>query len=563
MPLLPEIFHILRYKLLAFMKVSVDWKLEGILKNVGSFLVYTGFTIGAFFLTRNTIGFLLEQAHVGLFLLHRFLSMLLYVFFLSINVGNIIVSYSTLYKSNEVWYLLTKPVSHTSLFVIKFLDNFFYSSTTLFVVGIAVLAGYGSHFHLPWTFYVWVVVLLFIPFMFLAAVIGVMMLFALIKLAQRFGARLVVASLSLVYVSSIYAFFTLTNPMKLVGAVMRYYPNINQYFGFLDPPFSKFLPNHWVAESLYWTVAGDVSRVLPHVALLFGVCLVVSVVAVILARRWYYDTWLAFLSLRLQREDSTRASRFFHLAKDSRLEPQTEVLLKKELHQFFREPSQWIHLCVILFLVATFIATISQIEIAEGNPFLRAVSYLVVFLFNAFMISSIALRFIYPMVSIEGEAFWKTRSAPIALNKVAMVKFAISFLLTLVIGLALNAFSRPLRLPASLQTPTFANVAFITLAMAALSFGMGSLFATFKERNPIRVASSQGASLTFLLSLIYLVFLIAVLFIPVNRYFESQAFGSLLPESLFLTATLAIGATSILIAGASWFVTIRALKRDL
>lgn len=95
-----EILHILRYKFLAFLKVNVDLSFENTLKNVGSFLVYTGFTIGAFFLTRNVIGFLLEQAHVGLFLLHRFLSMLLYVFFLSINVGNIIVSYSTLQLPN-------------------------------------------------------------------------------------------------------------------------------------------------------------------------------------------------------------------------------------------------------------------------------------------------------------------------------------------------------------------------------------------------------------------------------------------------------------------------------
>src|SRR5712691_102676 len=163
-----EILHILRYKLLSFIKVNIDLRFESIVKNVGSFIVYTGFSVGTFLFTRAVIAFLLEQVHIGQFLLHRFLSMLLYVFFLSVNVGNIIVSFSTLYKSNEVSYLLTKPLSHTNLFVIKFLDNFFYSSTTLFLIGLSVLLGYGSYFHHSWTFYGWAMMLLFIPFMLLA-----------------------------------------------------------------------------------------------------------------------------------------------------------------------------------------------------------------------------------------------------------------------------------------------------------------------------------------------------------------------------------------------------------
>jgi len=74
--------------------------------------------------------------------------MILFIFFMSINIGNIVVSYSTLYKSAEVNYLITKPVEPAKIFTIKFLDNFFYSSSTLLMILFALLLGYTFYFHL-------------------------------------------------------------------------------------------------------------------------------------------------------------------------------------------------------------------------------------------------------------------------------------------------------------------------------------------------------------------------------------------------------------------------------
>jgi len=555
-----EIVHILRYKLLAFLKVNVDWRFENVLKNIGSFVVYTGFMLGTFLFTRTMIGFLLEQAHIGTFLLHRFLSMTLYVFFLSINVGNIIVSYSTLYKSSEVAFLLTKPISFTKIFAIKFLDNFFYSSTTLLVIGLSVLAGYGTYFNLPWTFYVHAVCFLFIPFMFLAAFVGVMMLMALIKLAQAFGARLVIGTLILIYLGSVYAFFKLTSPVKLVQEVMKFYPNIDHYFGFLDPPFSRFLPNHWVAESLYWTVMNDASSAALYAGILMTACFVAGLAAFIIARRWYYRSWLAFLDLRTPRQHASPKPRFLQLSASSPLEPQADVLLKKEFWQFFREPSQWIHLSVIVFLVGIFLASMTGVEIVPGNPFLQAVIYLVIFLFNTFLISSIALRFVYPLMSIEGEAFWKIRSVPVSLKKVALLKFGVALALSLVMGQMLASFSRPLTGTPILSAMSGINAMFVSLAMVALCFGMGCYFVTFKENNPIRVASSQGASLTFLLSLIYMVFLVGVLFIPVHEYFLVGTTPFV--TSSFTLATAVVGVVSVMISVVAYMLSVQSLRRD-
>jgi len=114
-----------------FWKVSSKQDFGMVIRNIGSFIVFGSFAVGAFYFSNFITAYLLENVRIGLFLFHRFVGMLLFVFFVTINLGNMVVSFSTLYRTPEVDFLLTSPVSYLNIFVIKFLDNFFYSSGTL------------------------------------------------------------------------------------------------------------------------------------------------------------------------------------------------------------------------------------------------------------------------------------------------------------------------------------------------------------------------------------------------------------------------------------------------
>ena len=121
-----EIFHIIYFKILIFLKVITPLNLSTIAKSLGSGFVYSIFAYGCYLLTQNTIEYLLHQVKIGNFLLHRFVLVVLFIFFIAINVGNMVVSFSTLYKSKEVAHLITKPISFTKIFLIKFLYLEFY-----------------------------------------------------------------------------------------------------------------------------------------------------------------------------------------------------------------------------------------------------------------------------------------------------------------------------------------------------------------------------------------------------------------------------------------------------
>lgn len=555
------IYHILKYKFLSFIKLNISINASSILKNIGSFTVYSVFAVGAFFFSYNMIKYLLETMKIGLFLLHEFLSITLFIFFIAVNIGNIIVSYSTLYKSDEVNFLFHKPVSPSNIFVIKFFDNFFYSSSTLILILLSILAGYAHYLGLT----VWQVASLFIfnfvPFMLTAAALGIIILLLIVKASSLIGARVVISILALGYLTSLFIFFSVISPVDLVNQVMQFYPNVDLYFGYLLPKELKYLPNHWLSESLYWIARDN----LPAAGKYFYLQIVVSIslvaIAVFLGKIWYYKTWFYAFRLRPQKSKAD-LDRVFSFKNDSKLSPVTESIFKREFHLFFREPTQVFHLIILLLLITIFLSSVSSLARLGGlNIFLQTVIYLSVFIFNTFMTATLSLRFVFPLVSLEGRTFWKIKSSPVSplkfmikkLTPYSLIIIFISFLLNTVINLQFNLQFALLMTPINL---------IIAISLISVNFSIGALFFDFNEKNPIRIASSQGASLSFLINLIYMVLLIIIMYLPVLTFFDSLIRYGRVDLGLLYNAFAIIFILGLVVFFISYQLFKRSLKRD-
>ncbi len=560
-----KFLHIVFFKNKMFWKVTFSRSGQSIIKNIGSFIVFGSFAIGAFFFSRFLTAYLLENVKIGLFLFHRFMSMLFFVFFITINLGNMVVSFSTLYRSPEVNFMLTKPVPHLTIFIIKFLDNFFYSSGTLFLAGFAVLLGYGSYFHFHWYFYVVVMFGVLVPFMFLAGCTAVIVLLGLMKLASKISFKMLVAALVLFYVAQIYLYFTISSPIHLVREVMQYYPNVDLYLGQLDPPISKYLPNFWISQILFFYITGKQSTVIGYFCLLLLSSVAAFIALVLAGDKLFYSTWLTSLSFKsFSIKNFEFTGNIFSFRTKSRLSPQTESLLKREYWQFIREPSQWIHLLVMMLLVGVFLSSVTSMDFGLQDPKLRTAVYLVVYIFDAFLITSIALRFAFPMMSLEGDAYWSIRSSPIAATKVYWTKFFIVLWPLFLLALALAVLSNiPYILLPPLPQVATVEMALIAVSLVSLNFGLGSYFVNYDEKNPIRIASSQGATLTFLLSIVLLVTLVSVFFFPILSVFNSIYYQIPKKDYWLYDALAIVGVFSAIVGIASHSIGVKALKRDI
>lgn len=561
------LLHIVKFKILTFIKLQGGITLNSILKNLGTSSVYLLFAVGIYFFAENIISYLLEDVKIGIYLLHRFIFIFMFIFFLTVNIGNIVVSYSTFFKSREVGFLLTNPISFTKIFLIKFFDNFFYSSSTLLLIVAAAISAYVSYFGLQWYIIPFTILFLIFPFMLIAGTLGAIILLVILRFAATLGIKKVLIAIASVYAASIILFYLFSSPIELVTKVFAYFPNINLYFGFLENPATKLLPNHWVADALYWISSGKFIAAGWYVYLLILTSIFSLLLALFLAKMWFYKTWLMFLSLSGEHSAKKISSnkKVFSFENNSSLEPSREALLKRELLLFIREPSQWTHFLIMFFLIIVFVFSISNIDVIilnAYNIYLKTLIYLIIYLFNVFLIASMSLRFIFPLVSLEGETIWKIRSAPLNYKKLMLTRLFLYFSVIFIIGQILNLVSN-FQFSIDLTLISQLNTAFVTITLASLNFGMGAIFSNYKEKNPIRVASSQGASLTFLITIIYLVFLIILLFAPISSYFYAVDRGSFASLSPLLYTSIILGTIAFIMSYLSLSNGITHFKKDV
>jgi ABC-2 type transport system permease protein len=367
----------------------------------------------------------------------------------------------------------------------------------------------------------------------------------------------------------VYVFFKFSNPIKLIEETARFYPNVDINLGQLDPFFARFLPSQWVGEFLFFLSRGEFLRGLPMAMLLLFVSAGMFVLCLLIANRFYYRSWLVTFQVQVESnvpQASTRR-KFFDFRSESIFSPVIESLLKKEYFTFFREPSQWIHLAVMAVLISVFVSSIRGLNFILRVAELPTIIYLVLFSFGGFLSASLALRFAFPMMSLEGMSFWALRSMPVRIGTVYWTKFAVGFLLVLVLGLLISFFSnRPfVRLtPANSMLLWFGlySAFWISLTTTALNLGFGAYFVNYQEKNPIRLASSQGATLTFLLTLVYLVVLVAIFALPLRGHFDAIFYRVAFDRTAIVPYLVAFSFLSAALATVGIVVGRSSLKRD-
>jgi ABC-2 type transport system permease protein len=408
-----------------------------------------------------------------------------------------------------------------------------------------------------------VIVLMLLPLMLIAGALAVLLLVAVISAVRPVGVKKMIALMILTYLGILYGYFRVTNPTALVNGVLAHFPDVDAYYSALDPWFARYLPSHWIADSLYWIAVGKPGLAVMPVLLLLALTVCVVAAMILVGRRLFYKSWLIAQELQDDRPLLKRTSRW-SLNGPWKAAPQMTVLLKKEFWQFVREPSQWIHMSVIFVLLLTFLVSIAGIDFRRSIPFLQSVSYCVLFVFNAFLVASIALRFVYPALSLEGENIWSIFSAPVKRSVVYRMKFLLGLIPILLVSQWLVIMTnRSLGNFMELDWAMGMAMAGVAFGLVGLNFGAGVFFADYHESNPLRITSTQGATLTFLISVGLITLVVGLLFFPINNAFEHLLRSAPLYPGLLLRSSLAVILIGAIGGSFSLWIGYRALRRDV
>src|ERR1700712_4829242 len=174
---------------------------------------------------------------------------------------------------------------------------------------------------------------------------------------------------------------------------------------------------------------------------------------------------------------------------------------------FFRDTTQWSQLILLTVLVIVYVFNIKFLPLrGEGVTFfLQNVIPFVNLILAGFVLASIAARFIFPGVSLEGRTLWLLRSSPMSMRELLWSKFWVGTLPLLVLALAIVGLTDILlEVSAFMMAVSIFSIAMMTMGIAGLAMGFGTMFPQFETENAAQIPTSFGG-LVFMMSSIALI----------------------------------------------------------
>jgi ABC-2 type transport system permease protein len=172
------------------------------------------------------------------------------------------------------------------------------------------------------------------------------------------------------------------------------------------------------------------------------------------------------------------------------------------------------------------------------------------------------MRFVFPAVSAEGDAFWIIRTSPISLRDFLWSKFWTGlvpvFVLTEALTVAANEF---LGVDPFLKVMAAVAVVFMSVALVGLATGLGARYPRFGA-DVSQVAGSFGGVAFMLQAVLFIIVMIVLLGWPSSLYLLHQVRGTPFTASQQLLMTTSFVTAAGLCVGI-WLTSMRSGVRAL
>ena len=458
-----------------------------------------------------------ENLLVGIVFSLFFLSLLVMLVF-----SNAVLVYGSLYRSNEVDFLLTLPVREEAIFMYKYLETVLYSSWAFIYMAVPIIVAFGYNRGVPWYFYPAALVM-FVIFVAIPAGIGSLVSVLVVTFVPRSRFKLLAA----LAVAAL--LFTVIAGIKYVaGAAPRYsfgYSDLARLTGKVSFTQNAFLPSLWLSKGVLSLARSEPKRALFYLTVILSNSLFVTSIAQAASRRLF---WRSFS--RSHSADAARAGRgrqvlarlvdaaFFFLPREIRL------FVVKDVKTFVRDTTQWSQVLIFFGVLAIYISNIRSLRYDLRVDEAKSAISLLNLAATCLVLSTFTGRFIFPLLSLEGKKFWVLGLAPIERKQILYGKFYFTFFGSLAISEALILLSDwMLEFPASMWLGHAVLVLAICAGLAAIAVGLGARYPNLKEDNPAKIVAGFGGTLNLIVSMLYIAAMVVLIGLPYHLAFARRA----------------------------------------
>ncbi len=461
-------------------------------------------------------------AEIGPLLAGKLLGLLLISFMAILLLSNVITALSSYFLARDLDLLVSAPVDWLTLYTAKLTETMLHSSWMVVLLAIPMFAAYGIAYD-GGLLYPFIALAAFVPFLVVPSVLGSAFTLLLVNIFPARRTRDILSVIAVLTAAGIVLLFRFIRPEQL--ARPEGYRSLTDFVALLRGPTSPFLPSEWVQSAVMSWLRGQ-PDLLPFY-LLWSTAAAAIVLGALVHRALYAR---GFTKAQESGAQGTRTGVLARLG-PTMLAPLGVVrreLVLKELRLFFRDTTQWSQLILLGVLVVVYIFNIRVLPLrGEGITFflVNVVPFLNLAL-AGFVLASIAARFIFPAVSLEGRTLWLLRSSPLKVRDLLWAKFWVGTLPLLTLALVIVGITDVmLQVSEFMFWVSIGSITMLTFAIAGLAMGFGTLFPQFETENAAQIPTSFGG-LLFMMSSIVLIGVVIVLEArPVYAYLRARVWG--------------------------------------
>src|SRR5215510_2649480 len=400
------------------------------------------------------------------------------------------------------------------------------------LTSVPILAAYGVVFH-GGLLFVPYVLLVMLPLLLLPAVVGTALTLVLVNVFPARRTRDLLSIIALGAAAGVILLFRLIRPEQL--ARPEGFQNLVAFIAVLRAPTSPLFPSEWASRAIMGFLDQDFD--VQPLVLLWTTAAAFVTLGAILHRRLYAT---GFTKAQEGAERFVRGI-FWRNTVGLVLFPlpvaKREFVLK-DIKLFFRDTTQWSQLILLAVLVVVYLFNIKALPLHRGEQVVFFYVTLVSFLnlgLAGFVLASIAARFIFPAVSLEGRQMWLLRSSPLDLRALLWSKYWVGTLPLLILGLILTGLTNALlEVTPFMMILSLAAMAGLTLAISAMALTFGTLYPQFETENAAQIPTSFGG-LVFMMATIALLALVLMI---LSRAVYTYVRGTWNHETLRITPVM-------------------------
>ena len=425
---------------------------------------------------------------LGLLVTRRIIEMGSLLLLSALGISNLITALTTFFLAPDLDLLHPMPIRSLAFYTARLIEVSVQSSWVLVPVIIPMFLGIGSAMHAPGPFY-WAV-----PFVVAGIVVPVSAIaVALATIVARWvpasRAREVFLLLAGIAFVGFYVAIRAARPEQFIDPDrFRTLPELLSALGTSNPWF----PSTWAADILIG-LTGRGAAAIAEPSIRMSTWVAGSLIVGAVLHRLIYEQSHSRAREVRQRPAKRADAIVAVVLVIGRLCGRKGVdlaMLEKEAKSTLRDPQQWTQILMLGALIVLFVYNfrfLNDLRLPDGVDLLFNLAI------SGFVIGALGARFVFPMVSLEGTAFWLLRSAPVPTSAILKAKAWAAFIVLegLAGGMSIAA-SFALELPPVSALLSLALVTPLAFMASALGIGLGASYPRFNYENPMMIPMSFG-----------------------------------------------------------------------